>query len=129
MDHLVPNVLSKLGSYKTDPRKVEPLFGQLEDALHYLAAGVDMGEDPMQGKMFQSYSVAIDAFRGIMYYLRSSGIDVEGRLHGLPEMSKHPFAADEVVQHNPKVFLRNLGEVHLLRQAYEQARRAPSAAK
>ncbi len=126
MDPLVPNVVSRVALYTNDPKRVEPAFKQLENALHFLAAGVDMGEDPAAGKMFQNYSVAIDAYRTILYYLRAVkiGHPVESRMHGLETMSKHPFDPAEVISAlSPKVFLQALGEAHLLRQAFDSVGR------
>ena len=112
----------KMAAYTTNPRKVEPQFKVLEDSLHFLAAGVGTGDDPMQGYMFQSYSMAIDAYREIMYYLRKmGGMGDESKTHNLASMSKHPFAPDEVIEHNPHVFAKAMAEVNLLRQEFNSA--------
>jgi hypothetical protein len=120
----------KVLALTTNPKKVEGQFKVLEDALHALAAGAASGDDLMQGEMFQHFSLAIDAYREILYFIRKVGTQTgteleEGRFHNLALMSKHPFAADEVLQHGgPHVFVRALGEAHVLRQMFDAAKGA-----
>ncbi len=120
----------KVLALTTNPKKVETQFKVLEDALHALAAGAASGSDLMQGEMFQHFSLAIDAYREVLYFLRKVGAPMgseldESRFRNLSLMSKHPFEPDEVLRHGgPHVFVRALGEVHMLRQMFEAAKSA-----
>jgi hypothetical protein len=108
-------------AYTTDVRKVRPQFDLLEGALSTLIAGVDAGEDLSQGRLFQAYSMAIDAYREVMYFMRSKKAEhLVSKLQTLPLMSKNPFAPDEVLKHNPHAFVHVLGEARMLQQAFDR---------
>jgi len=83
----------------------------------------------MQGEMFRNYSIAIDAFREILYFLRKAGRDPdEAKIHNLASMSKKPFAPDEVISHNgAHVFVRALGESYVLKQMFDSVRAGTGA--
>jgi len=106
----------KLVALTTNPKQVEPHFKVLDHALHALMAGETKGEDLMQGEMFQNYSLAIDAYREIVYFLRKRGTPPL-RAHALEMMSKHPFAPDQLSAH---AFPMAFGEVVELRKLFDQ---------
>lgn len=119
---IVTRVLRRY-AFTTDVRKVEPQLDLLGSSLRTLMAGVDAGEDLAQGKMFQAYSMAIDAYREVMYYLRANKAEhLVSKMQTLPMMSKNPFAPDEVLKHNPKAFTHVMGEAHMLQHAFDRVR-------